>query len=204
VVGGIALAAGCASRPLTPEQAKAYADDLIRKSGAADLFENATTGPRPLVRHKASGLLCAFVEDSNNEIQLYDGGPRGSDVGCMSHAQGALLSMYAWRPPAPMTLDQAYAKYMGEIRRDHAPVKTLKEGLEPPPAGSKVPPLRNGLFELNMNGKTANSRLSVAVVNGWVVEQRLTSPPIFADRLDKMGETVMRQTVTAMVDHPGR
>lgn len=62
-----------AEKPPTVEEiaaARSYADQLIATAHAALHFENITTDASPTVRHKASGMTCAFSNPEYDKITI--------------------------------------------------------------------------------------------------------------------------------------
>lgn len=185
----------------TPE---AVADQLIEAAKAADVFENVTSDQMAKVRHKASGMNCYFLNaHPGNSLRVYEGGERGSDVSCGSYPAGMVLTMFAVRPPRTLTLQQATAQYIAEVRNLHPDAKPPENKDLPPLQGMRGDGLPNWMiarFQISTPQGPAYSRLAVSLVDGWVVEQRLTTyPGQDWAAADRVGEGAMVLTLQDMV-----
>lgn len=206
--GALALvlsASQAAAQTTTPEamaKAHAFADGKIKAVQAGDLFEVVDYKGIPTARHLRSGLRCHFLGDADLIHIVPSKLPRGDDVGCSMHVNGFTETFYATRFPGSVTEDQAMATYQNEVTQVHPDAKLL-EGADhdvklPPQLMARFPEIRTERYEINFQGKPTYSRLSVAVVNGWVLEQRLTGPIEQADEGDRMGSTDMLRNVNWM------
>ena len=206
--GALALvltASQAAAAPATPEaiaKAHTFADGKIKAAQADDLFEVVDYKGIPTVRHLRSGLRCHFLGDADAINIVPSKLPRGDDVGCSMHVNGFTLSFYATRFPQAMSEDAAMATYVREVTQVHPDAKLLDSadhGVQlPPDLAARFPEIRTQRYEINFNGTPSYSRLSVAVVNGWVLEERLTGPLDQADEGDKIGSTDMIRNVNWM------
>jgi hypothetical protein len=193
-----------AAKPAAASTARAFADRVIEAAQAGDLFENVTTDDLPKVRHRASGLVCLFP-DANpaSGIQIFPSSVRGADVSCGSFPGGAVLTMYAMKPAKPLTLTQAFALYVTEVRTAHPEAKPPENKELPAVAGTRAEGLTDWLiarFEIMTPQGPAYSRLAVAVVDGWVIEQRLTTRPGQDWKAaDRIGEGAMAATLQEMI-----
>jgi hypothetical protein len=185
-IGSAALAQAPAQRPPpSPEAiatARAEADKLIASARAGDLFENVTDGAIPAVRHRASGLKCGFGPrpdgwDKDSLAVFTSGLPRGADVGCIIHFEGYVVSLDASRQTRTPTLDAMTAYYVKSVLAQH-PHATPYVGPYVEPSGLKAgfPAFQSVRLSLDEPGGRQFSRLSVAVVRGWVIEERVTGP----------------------------
>jgi len=191
--------------PATPEALHAQGDDLVARSHAPDLFENATTDKVIRVRHKPSGFVCTFDPDqSENAIQVYVGArPRGEDVGCTSREGGMVVSYFVTKFPVAVTRAQAAEVYMLDIKRMHPDVASAKGPflqLNMTPKPGDPPPVDHVTAHLTYvdHGEVAYSRLCVAVVNGWVIEQRITAPIAQQQTADLLGDLSMLSATKTM------
>ena len=187
--------AGCASSAPSPPitspgplqasiHARAVARVLIDHVKAGDLFEDVSLGDTPRVRHYGSGLVCRFSPEMTSQgLQIYESGlPRGHDVGCQlpTDAPGQFHTLYATRYGAALTLSEAMRSAVGMVRNAYPSLKPYegpaaavgiqRDDLRPPPASETA------RFVIELNGRPHLSRVSVAVVDGWVIKQRFTTP----------------------------
>jgi hypothetical protein len=185
-VASAALAQAPAQRPPpSPEaiaKARAAADRLIASAHAGDLFENITDGAIPALRHKASGLKCGFgprpeIWDKDSVAVFSSGLPRGADVGCIVHFWDYVVSLDVSRQTKAPALDAMTAYYVKSILAQH-PHATPYVGPYVEPSGMKpgFPAFQSVRFSFDETGGRQFSRLSVAVVKGWVIEERVTGP----------------------------
>ena len=188
-----ALALGaCASSPQDRAGAVSSADATAAARETArlligddrDIFEDVSVGESPRVRHRASGLVCRFIAEQRPQgMHIFPGPlPRGQDVGCQlpTPATSQFHTLYATRYPEQLTLDQAMDHAVQLMRNQHPSLKPYegpgadvaleREGLRPPPAS------RTARFRMDLNGEPHLTRVDVAVVNGWVIKQRFTTP----------------------------
>jgi len=186
VIASTAFAQAPAQRPPpSPEaiaRARAAADRLIASAHAGDLFENVTDAAVPAVRHRASGLKCGFGTRpeawSTDSIAIFPSGlPRGADVGCIIHFQGYVVSLDVSRQTRTPTLDAMTAYYVKSVLAQH-PHATPYVGPYVEPSGMKAgfPAFQSVRFSFDEAGGRQFSRLSVAIVKGWVIEERVTGP----------------------------
>lgn len=192
-----------AEQAATPEEiaaAKANADEIIRKAGAADLFENITTKGFAEIRHKQSGMVCGFDPGSRvARINVYPGLPRGDDVSCTSTKAGLLDSVYATRFKPTPSLDEAFALYQREIVSVRADVKPYQGQVATISVEKPSAPVKSGYYAftdkdgsvIGEPGGKVVSRLAVAVADGWVFEQRISGPLDKAMMVSLMGEISM-------------
>jgi hypothetical protein len=195
--------------PVPPEviiHSRGYAQVLIRDAKAEDLFENRTVSKDPTIRHIRSGLECVFYRRPLESVQVFQTSvPRGDDVGCHSQWEGFTVSIFVTRFPKPMTVDEAYKYYADEVVRAY-PVRKPYTGQTVEfkrKDGSPVPiPYKTGRVIITTRGQDLFSRLSVAVVNGWTIEVRVTGPLGDALKGDLYGALVMVKALDD-VSHPG-
>ncbi len=196
--------------PATPEALHAQGDDLVARSHAPDLFENVTADKVISVRHKPSGFVCTFDPDqSENTIQVYIGTrPRGEDIGCTSRNAGMVVSYFVTKFPVALTPQQATQVYMLEIKRMHPDAADAKGPflqLNITPKPGDPPPVNHVTAHLTYvdHGEVAYSRLCVAVLNGWVIEQRITAPIAQQQVADLLGELAMVNATKTMSAQQG-
>ncbi len=199
-VATAAFAADAPPDPADVARARAEADAMIARAKAGDVFENATEDAGVRVRHKGSGMTCGFDGSPDDSVTVFNSGlPRGDDVGCESKILDLKVSFYATKFPQPMTVDQATAYYVDSIRRVHPEAKPFTGSAADLSIGgddgAAFPPIRTARFVIVIDGKRYYSRLSVAVVKGWVIEERVTGPEDKATEADLMGGLFMLSAV---------
>ena len=188
----------------TREALHAQGDELVARSRAPDVFENVTTQKLISVRHKPSGFVCTFdPRQSENALQVLGPLPRGDDVGCITRAGGMVVSYFVTRFPVAVTPQQAIQVYLREVKQMHPDVAQAKGPFLNANTQSKPgepPPVQRLTAHLTYvdHGDTAYSRLCVAVVNGWVIEQRITAPLAQQKVADLLGEVGMIDATSKM------
>ena len=192
-----------AATPEAMAKAHDFAEGKIKAAQVEDLFEVIDYKGIPTARHLKSGMRCHFLGDADRLEVFSTDVPRGDDVGCSMHVDGFTLSFYATRFPRPKTLDDAMAKYVGDVFKVHPDTKVistpdLATQIPQDPARPQFPEIRTQRFEVNFNGAPTYSRLSVAVINDWVLEERLSGPLEKAADGDKLGSLEMARNVNWM------
>lgn len=194
-------AAAPATAKSTPEAARAEAAGLIARAAAGAVFEDVTKDTLPSLRHKPSGFICTFEPgQADNALTIFPGKTPGDDVACTTRSGSALNVMYVTKFPVALSVDDALKVYLTEIKRAHPDVEGAKGtfgDMSTNRPGS--PPRRTARLTYAMNGEKAFSRVSVAVINGWVIEQRITAPQADAMGADLLGEVLMMGAVERMV-----
>lgn len=187
ILAAAPLAAAAQPAPgVTAEQisrARAEADALIAAADAEALFDNTTDSDVPTVRHKPSGLVCAFEPgEADNGITIFEQGvgiPRGEDVGCNSTFGGAHHTLYATRYRPAMSAERALSDAVAAIRRrfpdarryegSGTSIEVDREGRQP------LPPTHSAAFTIELEGVgPAYTSARVAEHDGWIIKQRLT------------------------------
>ncbi len=182
--GVIAMAAALAAGPpLGPGPhgvAKAQGDALLAQAGAADLFDNLTAEDAQdiTLKHKASGLVCAFnLGVGSNRVVVFDGARRGDDIACSTGGAVGERTLYASHTPG-RTLADAFAHDLAEVKKSHPgavdyafPPGTdspTRQILDTPP----MPPSRTARLIVDHQFTSVSS----AVVKDWSLEFRFTCP----------------------------
>jgi hypothetical protein len=181
---------------------KAEATALIAASNGADLFENVTRGKVVALLHRPSGFVCNFDPgQAENRVQIFANAVRGADVGCTTREADAVVSYFITKLPGALSLDQLMRICLADIKRTHPDVApfegptvnlTMKPGSAPP-----VEHLTGRVIYLD-HGEKAYSRVSVAIVRGWMVEQRVTVPIDKQTVADLVGELGMQSVLKQM------
>ena len=159
--------------------ARARADALIREGNAVGVFENITEDGSPTIRHRASGLTCAFSGDSRDYVHIFSEGSgalsRGEDVSCGVWILGAEHTLYATRYPdrhsAEHDLQSAVAALMRRLpnARPHTGDVALvsREG---------QPEVLLAAYDIEVERQPKLSLILVSKVGEWNFKQRSTGP----------------------------
>jgi hypothetical protein len=161
-------------------EAKAEGDLLLAQAGASGVFDNVTGDDAQDIklRHKASGLTCAFNPGAaSNRVVVFDSPRRGDDIACSTGGAAGERTLYAAYTPG-RTLDDAFAHDLGEVRKSHPgavdyafPPGTdspILQMLDIPP----MPPSKTARFVVDHQFTSVSS----AVVKDWSLEFRFTCP----------------------------
>ena len=185
LVWASSAAAQVTAAPPSPQdlaRAHRIAQSFIDQAQVADLFKDVTIAAAPMIQHRPSGLVCNYgilTQDwANDDVVVFPSGlPRGDDVGCNMHSRDFLVSMDVTRFSPVPGLDEITNAYVKSVMSLHPPARAYTGPSEElaPPANVIFPPFRTVRFVFD-DGGGLFSRLSVAVVNGWVIEERVTGP----------------------------
>ena len=180
--GVIAMAATLAAGPALAQVphgvAKAQGDALLAQAGAADLFDNLTAEDAQdiTLKHRASGLVCAFnLDAASNRVVVFDGARRGDDIACSTGGAVGERTLYASHTPG-RTLADAFAHDLAEVKKSHPgavdyafPPGTdspILQMLDIPP----MPPSRTARLIVDHQFTSVSS----AVVKDWSLEFRFS------------------------------
>ena len=162
-----------------PEQvaaAAAEADALIKDAKAEDYFDNVTVGLDPRVRHRRSGLVCSFTPGAElNKIMLFEGGPKGDDVGCNTEFGDMTVTHYATRY-AEAYSPEFLAEDAGQAIRDRWPDAKPYPGLTADSNEEGNPPTSAVRFQIGDAGALRYTHALTARIGDWSFKQRMTSP----------------------------
>ncbi|MCX7358866.1 MAG: hypothetical protein NT015_12100 [Alphaproteobacteria bacterium] len=156
--------------PPTPFQ---NSQALIERFEMSDLFvpiESDSVG----VRHSASGLVCHFFGTSTrSELLVFEGAPRGEDVGCLSTFDGKVITLYATRYSPPISVDEALQHGIAGIRHSFP-------GAQPTPAtlsfsSEGAPTALVAHFVATRDSERWFTSVMVAESNGWIYKLRYSA-----------------------------
>jgi hypothetical protein len=169
-------------QPAAPAATIAQAEALIRESGAEGVFapEESPAAGLVSVRHVASGLRCRLNPANRMNLTVYprtvSGAAHGEDVSCTGVNLLDTRTYYATRYPTPQTLDAMIA-FAAEQVRTHTPsaepmATPPLEGSYPAAVQALIPESRSQQFVVREGERAYMTRVSVAIVDGWVIKQR--------------------------------
>lgn len=195
--------------PDSSQGPRVEADSILQVENATDLFDNVTDGEVPQVRHRASGLICTFTSASpQNHILIYASGPRGDDVSCGTEEQGFSITTYATRHDGATSVQALVDDAVEAIRGRFPDARPYEgEGVSlsmTPSEGGRAPPERlTARLQIDVGGRPSLTRVSIAIVDGWVIKQRLTGPLDQASLGDLTAELFMTTALLAVQDYEG-
>jgi hypothetical protein len=195
-----------------PAAARAEADRLIAAAHAEPYFVNITEGAQPLVRHVASGMVCAFEPgQAANAIHIYQSASTpGEDVGCATRrplkgggfADDVLFATRTAQTPVLKDGLEAMAASIRARAPDARPAQgkfgsapalgallgqALGQGKDPPHAAERL--------QITVAGQSLFTRAAAGVVRDWFISQRVTSPVADAPAADALGESEIAAAV---------
>ncbi|MDZ4775872.1 MAG: hypothetical protein SGJ23_03700 [Alphaproteobacteria bacterium] len=166
--------------------APATAEGIIAASNAQRHYSVEASGDPGYVqaRNRESGLRCRFDVRYGGSIHIYDaapgGGAPGDDTSCNTPIDAITVTYYATRYTTPTTTAEQAEAAIAAIRERFDVLSEIAP-TTPDRAGA-----RTRSFRINYEGKIKETRVSVAMVDGWVLKMRFTGPqntlPL-ADRL---------------------
>ena len=174
----VAVAQDAAPSP-SPEQvaaARAEGDRIIAAAEASDLFVNITGNAHPMLRHKASGMICIFNDAPEvNRISIYPG-TRGDDVSCNTKdaVSGAETTIYATRY-VPMESEQQDLAGSVQAIRQRFPSARPYEGDVLVASTDTITPI-GAAFVIETNRGTQFTLVVIEHQNDWAYKLRATGP----------------------------
>lgn len=156
-----------------------YAARLIAASGTSAQFADDTRGPSIAVRHRASGMVCAFADEPDDRSgDRIAASANGDDASCVIHANGFVVTLTLHRLPAPMTADQALSWKVSEFREAHPDLGPYNgESFEFDRTDG--PPRPRIAFQrgvIREGGRELYVRIAASVAQGWLIEEQVTGP----------------------------
>lgn len=176
------------------------ADAVIRKASAQAHFVNDTRKDFPAVRHTASGLRCLFQPGRADNVIVWIGSNAGGGgVGCSSRPVGFRQTLEAIQLAPGDTLDSVFEKSVLNITSQQPDARAY-EGSPfsvrvAPSAGSAPAEPRTAGYFVTREGQEVFSRVSVAVVDGWIIRQQFEAPASRADEAELLAGVVMSTTL---------
>ena len=168
-------------KPPTVEEvaaARSYADQLIATANAARYFENITTDASPTVRHKTSGMMCAFSNPEYDKITVYPAqGPmgEGDDVGCNTRLMDVDFSNYATRYAHHFNEEAVLQDAMNAIMQRWPDAKPHAEGLITASI-NEAPAQRVAGYDIQVGGQPLLTLVLVTHQGEWSFKGRVTGP----------------------------
>lgn len=198
----VIAAAPVAAAVLPPEVAAltAEADAVIRKASAQAHFINDTRKDFPAVRHTASGLRCLFQPGRSDNAIIWIGSITGrGGMGCMSRPVGLHQTLEAIRLAPGETLDSVFDTSVLTITAEQPDARAYAGGglsvRVAPASGVVVAEPRTAGYFVRRDGQAVFSRVSVALVDGWIIRQQFEAPAAQADEAELLAGVVMSTTL---------
>ncbi|WP_395645629.1 hypothetical protein [Terricaulis sp.] len=152
----------------------AIASGLIGDSDAEGVFEVYPAEHDVVVRHIRSGLICRMPETSANRLIIFPEAARGEDVACETSDGRETIRIFATRFSFATTLRAQIDGAAAVIQRQHPDAQPFTAATAI--ADSGQPASRTAQFIIAANGARSYTRVSVALVDGWVIKLRYTAP----------------------------
>lgn len=200
-----AVADGAPPKPEAVAAARAQADALIAASGAPGLLENVTDKAFPEIRHTASGLVCGFDPGPRNAVVVTPArGGRGRQTTCTT-GDGSTVRTTSVVDAGQANLDQEFDKAVRALRagRKTRPYRGAKLGIQIADQGRPItmPPRRVAWLEVQDRGGWRFERLSLSLVDGWLIGHRVEAPLGEAAAADLAGELMSVTQVQSFADN---
>ena len=174
-------AAQDAPAPASAEEiaaARTYADRLIQIGEAGAYFENITDSGSPTVRHRGSGMVCAFSDEGYDRITIYpasDGVAKGDDVSCNTRLMDVDLSTYATRYARRFSQEDIAADAMRAIAQRWPEGRPHEGELMSASINGNPAPLIGG-YDITIEGRPMLTLVLVAHRDEWSFKGRVTGP----------------------------
>lgn len=152
----------------------AIATGLIGDSNAEGVFEVYPSEHDVVVRHIRSGLICRMPEANANRLIIFPQAARGEDVACETTDGHETIRLFATRFPFNTTLQAQVDGASAVIARQHPDARAFAASTAI--AATGLPESRSAHFIISNNGVRSYTRVSVAVIDGWVIKMRYTAP----------------------------
>ena len=196
--------------PLDPEVAAltAEADAVIRKASAQAHFVNDTRKDFPAVRHTASGLRCLFQPGRTDNAIVWIGSGRGKGgMGCASRPVGLRQTLEAVQLTPGDTLESVFATSVLNITTQQPDARPYAGGgmtvRVAPPAGLALAEPKTAGYLVTREGQEVFSRVSVAIVDGWIIRQQFEAPAARAEEAELLAGVVMSTTLIDLASRAG-
>ncbi len=152
---------------------------MIDSASVSDLFE-PVAHEAVTVRHRASGLTCRFYGDETiARIIVFDGLPRGEDVGCISDRENQARTLYATRYPGNVTAEAAMADAVAGIRNRFSDARPTPATLQMRNDNFPDPLIQH--FLITLQGEQWITSALVARSGDWIIKLRYTSRAVDDD-----------------------
>ena len=213
-LAALALAAPVQSAPASPPVApnlaelSAQMDAIMKASSAGRVFTNDTRRGLPAARHNDSGLRCVFEKSAaGNEIVWIGSIDGGGGVGCNSRPAGFRQSLEAVRLGRSQTLETVFDGAVrnitwGQDARPHDP-SSMTVRVEPGIGGKAPPEPRTAGYLVRKAGGEVYSRVSVAIIGDWVIQQKFEAPAERAEEAALLADVVMSTTLIDLASRAG-
>lgn len=200
----VLIVGGCASTGWDKAPATAqWIDDTIAATGHSELFENISDGPDAALRHRASGLECHFGNERGSlDVFEHANMAAGDDVMCSMWNGPIKTSLAATRYKTTPTLDAYEETYWSKSDLGFPGAKLFSEVVE---SSMEVrphfpmPETRVRRITRQDGGLTILTREAVTVVNGWVIEELVSTPLDNAEDGEMYAQMHMVSALASMV-----
>jgi hypothetical protein len=148
---------------------------LISDASADGVFTVVTGESTVSVRHTRSGLVCRMDPAATNRVIIFPQAARGEDVGCESSNGREQIKLYATRFPFTTTVAQQVQGASAAIQQHFPGARPYQMALRASADG--LPSSQSAHFVVQSpDGGQDYTRVSVAMINGWVIKLRYTAP----------------------------
>lgn len=153
----------------------AIASGLIGDADAEGVFEIVPAEHQVAVRHLRSGLVCRMDPNDANRLIIFPQAARGEDVGCETSNAREDIKLYATRFSFATNVNQQIQGASAAIQAHFPGATPYQMALRASSDG--LPQSQSAHFIIRgENGARAYTRVSVAMIRGWVIKMRYTAP----------------------------
>ena len=151
------------------------ASGLIGDADAEGVFDIVPAEHQVAVRHTRSGLVCRMDPNGANRLIIFPEAARGEDVACETSDGNATIKLYATRFSFRTNVADQLAGSATAIQHHFPDARPFQMTLRASADG--LPPSQTAHFLVHeANGPQQYTRVSVAMIHGWVFKLRYTAP----------------------------
>jgi hypothetical protein len=149
---------------------------ILQQRGTPD-FEDASTAQYAAIRHTPSGMLCVVPTDGAFEFDLFPAAAANAGAQCSSTEGEVVTGWVAVHFREPTSLDAAFASAVEQLTSS----LSAQPWLGRPSAADLASPVGLPHFRIhrvraNFDGEERYLRVSMAEMDGWYLQQIVSSP----------------------------
>ncbi len=152
------------------------ASSILQQRGTPD-FVDASTADYAAIRHTPSGMICVLPESGAFEFDLFPATATNAGAQCSSTEGEVVTGWVAVNFHEPTTLDAAFASAVAQLTGGLQSQNWLGR---PSPADlaspEGLPHFRIHRLRANFDGEERYLRISMAEMDGWYLQQIVSSP----------------------------
>ena len=150
------------------------ASGLIGEADAEGVFDIVPAEHEIAMRHTRSGLVCRMDPNGANRLIIFPEAARGEDVACETTNGHATIKLYATRFSFHTTMAEQISGSAAALRQHYPDAQPFQMSSRASMGG--LPPNQTAHFLVRESGVQQYTRVSVAMIRGWVFKLRYTAP----------------------------